>query len=67
MQNKGKNKGRIILTILSGIAGIALFGYILIMSQSRMTLRSLQDEMNIRRAVDASFSAVHPVSQLTAA
>ena len=45
MQNKGKNKGRIILTILSGIAGIALFGYILIMSQSRMTLRSLQDEM----------------------
>ena len=28
-----------------GIAGIALFGYILIMSQSRMTLRSLQDEM----------------------
>ena len=45
MQNKGKIKGRIILTILSGIAGIALFGYILIMSQSRMTLRSLQDEM----------------------
>ena len=44
-QRKGKEPYRILLTILTGIAGIALFGGILLMSQSRMAELALQEEM----------------------
>ena len=44
-QRKGKGPYRILLTILTGIAGIALFGCILLMSQSRMAELALQEEM----------------------
>ena len=44
-QRKGKGPYRILLTILTGIAGIALFGGILLMSQSRMAELALQEEM----------------------
>ena len=45
MQRKDRATLRIRLTILTGIAGIVLFGCILLMFQSRMTLLSLQEEM----------------------
>ncbi len=45
MQKEGKAKTRMILTFLFGIAGIALFGYILFASQSGLTRRNMQDEM----------------------
>ena len=44
-QRKGKEPYRILLMILTGIAGIALFGGILLMSQSRMAELALQEEM----------------------
>ena len=44
-QRKGKEPYRILLTILTGIAGIAMFGGILLMSQSRMAELALQEEM----------------------
>ena len=45
MQRKDRATLRIRVTILTGIAGIVLFGCILLMFQSRMTLLSLQEEM----------------------
>ena len=45
MQKKDKVTFRIVLTIVTGIAAVVLFGCILMMSQSRMTLVALQDEM----------------------
>ena len=45
MQKKGRVTFRIIMTILTGTAGIVLFGFILLMSQYRMNMLSLQEEM----------------------
>ena len=45
MQKNGKQQTRIILTILAGIAGILLFGLILMEIQSRMISRYVEDEM----------------------
>lgn len=45
MQKKEKQLTRIILTILAGIAGILLFGLILMEIQSRIISRYVEDEV----------------------
>ena len=45
MQKEDKGKTRIILTLMLGIAGIALFGYVLSALQSGLVRRNMQEEM----------------------